>query len=94
MAGSTDSDDFPIVFPIQPEFQGGGDGFVTKIAADGSSLLYSTYLGGSGGDLVDSIATDNNGNVFLTGVTSSPDFPQYIPLPGSEYQGGSEAFVT
>jgi uncharacterized protein (TIGR03437 family) len=49
--------------------------FVTKWSPDGSQVLYSTYLGGSGGDTATGIAVDSSGSAYITGVTSSPDFP-------------------
>ena len=77
----------------QKSNRGATDGFVAKIAADGSGLLYSTYLGGSGEDHVTAIALDGSGSVFVTGSTYSGDFPVV-----SAYQptlaGGQDAFVT
>jgi hypothetical protein len=55
--------------------RGGTSGFVSKIAADGSGLLYSTYLGGSRYDSAYGIAVDGDGNAYVTGGTDSPDFP-------------------
>jgi len=58
-----------------------GVGFVTKLNASGTNLLYSTLLGGKGagasstGDVALGIALDSNGNAYVTGQTSSPDFP-------------------
>lgn len=49
--------------------------FVTKWSPDGSQVLYSTYLGGSGGDTASGIAVDGTGSAYITGYTSSPDFP-------------------
>ncbi len=49
--------------------------FVTKWSPDGSQVLYSTYIGGSGGDTATGIAVDGTGSAYVTGVTSSPDFP-------------------
>ncbi|MFB3923454.1 MAG: beta strand repeat-containing protein [Terriglobia bacterium] len=52
------------------------DGFIAKLSADGTSLVYSTYLGGSAADEVDALAVDSSGNAYLTGFTfSSTDFP-------------------
>jgi hypothetical protein len=48
-----------------------GDGFVVKFNSTGSTLVYSTYFGGSGDDCVSSIAVDSKGDVFMTGSTSS-----------------------
>ena len=85
VTGVTRSVDFPLAYPIQDMFAGGGgpddssgDAFVTKISADGTSLVFSTYLGGtdveygwSGGIAVDGLGT----SIYVTGTTSSNDFP-------------------
>ena len=52
-----------------------GDSYVTKLAPDGKTLLWSTYIGGSGFDDSGGIAVDRAGHVFVRGVTNSPDFP-------------------
>jgi len=49
--------------------------FVTKWSADGSQILYTTYLGGTGGDQASAIAVDASGDAYVTGYTMSPDFP-------------------
>lgn len=55
---------------------GGINGFVTKLNPNGTSLMYSTYLGGSwGGDQINAIAVDASGNAYLAGTANSPDFP-------------------
>ena len=64
VGGYTTSSDFPTVNALQPTFAGGQDGFVTKLNAEGTALVYSTYLGGSGWDSVGSIAVDSQGNVY------------------------------
>jgi hypothetical protein len=51
------------------------DGFVTAVRADGSDLIYSTYLGGRGDDLCQGIAVDREANAYVTGYTESDDFP-------------------
>lgn len=75
VAGVTHSRNFPLYNAIQPYFGGNHDGFVTKINPSGSTLVYSTYLGGSGGDVTNGIAVDTSRNIYLAGVTSSSDFP-------------------
>jgi hypothetical protein len=73
--GRTDSADFPVANPFQPNHEGGGeDAFVTKLNASGSALLYSTYLGGSSSDGGYGIAVDSSGNAYLTGETFSTNF--------------------
>jgi len=56
------------------------DGFLSKLNPDGSSLLYSTYLGGSGNDSATAIAADAAGNIWVAGTTDSPDFPMQAPF--------------
>jgi hypothetical protein len=95
--GGTGSIDFPTANAFQPALGAGGiaggDAFVGKLNAAGSALVYSTYLGGSGGEGGSGIAVDTAGNAYLTGLTSSPDFPTANPLqPG--LGGGDDAFVT
>ncbi len=68
-------------FPVTPgAFQttllsGAGNSFVTKLNPTGSSLLYSTYVGGSGNDMAEAIAVNAAGNAFITGATTSPNYP-------------------
>ena len=90
--GETQSTDFRTANPLQPLSGGGVDAFVTRLNPTGSNLSYSTYLGGSGDDKAKSIAADTSGNVYLTGTSSSTDFPTLNPLqPASG--GGTGAFV-
>lgn len=95
VAGTTDSIDFPTVFPHQGTIGGTIDAFVTKFAADGSHLVYSTYLGGAGGDTQAlSMAVDLEGNAFVTGATSSTGFPLVDPQQTAYGGGSSDGFVT
>jgi len=72
--------DFGGKFPVTPgaaqeKAAGSADAFVTKFDPKGSRLIYSTYLGGKGSDVATSIAVDRDGNAYITGYTSSSDFP-------------------
>jgi hypothetical protein len=69
------------------------DAFVTKLSPAGTSLAYSTYLGGSGIDLGLGIAVDATGSAYVTGRTDSTDFPTANAFQGSN-AGGVDAFVT
>jgi uncharacterized protein (TIGR03437 family) len=80
VVGTTQSQDFPTVNPEQPALHGNPNVFVSKISADGSSLLYSTYIGGSSLELSPGIAVDTAGNVYIAGYTSSADFPTVNPI--------------
>ena len=76
VAGATGSPDFPIVNPLQPGYGGGEfDVFVTALKPDGSDILFSTYLGGVDRDTSRSMAFGPAGDVYVVGLTRSPDFP-------------------
>jgi hypothetical protein len=94
VAGSTTSTDFPTVNPFQASLGAkyAANAFVTKLSANGSTLIYSTYLGGSALDGATGIAVDSSGNAYLTGSTYSTDFPTVNPLQQSNH-GGYDAFV-
>ncbi len=84
VAGGTFSLDFPVAHALQPN-DGGSldfpkDAFVSKISADGSTLLYSTYLGGANEDVANGIAVDAAGEAYVAGTTLSKNFPV---TPGS-----------
>ncbi len=96
MTGETNSPDFPLVHPIQSKFGGGpspSDAFVLKLGPTGSTLVYSTYLGGSGDDEARAISVDSNGNAYVVGQTSSQDFPLKNPLQAHN-RGQGDAFIT
>ncbi|MEO7724428.1 MAG: SBBP repeat-containing protein, partial [Chthoniobacterales bacterium] len=93
VTGQTDSIDFPIANPYQGLGGGMFDGFIAKLSADGSALVYSTYLGGADQDQASAIAVNSAGNAFVTGGTSSTDFPTVTPLQNT-LNGDGDAFVT
>jgi hypothetical protein len=99
VAGFTLSTDFPTMNPLQPNCGGGKptceDGFVAKLNSTGSALIYSTYLGGSGNDGAGGIALDRTGNAYISGSTTSTDFPTKNPLQSANGGGanGEDAFV-
>jgi uncharacterized protein (TIGR03437 family) len=81
IAGSTNSMDLTSVAAFQPNFGGRtaqntpqGDGFVAKFSPSGS-LLYLTYIGGSQDDYITAMAVDSAGNAYITGATTSRNFP-------------------
>ncbi len=94
VAGRTSSADFPTANAIQPDFGGGiFDAFVTKLNAAGDGLVYSTFLGGSTADRGFGIAVDSAGNAYVTGDTTSADFPTANAFQ-SGFGGVQDAFVT
>ena len=74
VAGTTYSPDLPVLNAYQSTFGGQTDAFILKIDPTGK-ILYSTYLGGSGYDTAAGIAVDSTGAAYITGVTSSNNFP-------------------
>ena len=76
LTGGTAAPDFPTTAgALQSVFHGVQDAFVTKLAASGAALVYSTFLGGVNEDFGCGIAVDGSGNAYLTGQTHSSDFP-------------------
>ena len=93
VTGYTYSSDFPTQNPYQETIAGYADTFITKLSSSGSTLSYSTYLGGSGVDTGEGIAVDSSGNAYVTGYTYSSDFPTQNPYQGT-IAGESDAFIT
>jgi hypothetical protein len=75
VTGRTGSSNFPTAHPLQPMLSGFSDAFVAKLSADGTNLVYATYLGGSITNAGRGIAVDTTGHAYVTGFTTSPDFP-------------------
>jgi hypothetical protein len=98
ITGYTDSSNFPTTAGAFQTTPGGSyDGFVTKLNAGGTALVYSTYLGGSGSDDGYAIAVDSSGDAYVTGTTASTNFPTTPGAFQTTNQGapvGSNAFVT
>jgi hypothetical protein len=92
VTGCTQSSDFPTAHPLQASLAGTVNAFVARLNPRGSALIYSTYLGGSAWDGGYGIAVDSSGNAYMTGVTSSGDFPTAYPLQAS-LAGNENAFV-
>ena len=93
VTGFTQSLDFPRAAPWQPVFGGGShDAFLTMLNGNGSALIFSTFLGGTGADFGHDVTIQGNGSIYVTGVTSSPDFPAVGALQPF-LRGSSDAFV-
>ncbi len=101
VAGSTNSTDFPTTsnafdttYNGHTTYSGGsgkGDVFVTKIPKSGSVLIYSTYIGGSAGDLVHALALDKQGAATVAGETDSINFPTTRGAFDSTHNGGTRS---
>jgi RHS repeat-associated protein len=93
ITGSTTSTNLSTSSPLQVSNGGGTDAFVAEFNGAGTGLVYASYLGGSGIDIGNGITVDGSGRIFITGLTTSPNFPT-----ASAYQsisgGGQDAFVT
>ena len=94
VAGETDAADFPVTAgAMQAQLASPvdaiprkTDGFLTKLSASGTALIFSTYLGGSANDAINAISIDPQGNVWATGTSASADFPgNAAPFTGSFY---------
>ena len=94
VAGQTGSSDFPTTpDAYQTTYGGSEDAFVAKINSSGSVLVYSTYLGGSGGDAANAIAVDPSGNAYVTGNNYLGGFPTKNALQAEYHAESYEAFV-
>ncbi|HUD98112.1 MAG TPA: SBBP repeat-containing protein [Bryobacteraceae bacterium] len=93
IAGYTASVDFPTTTNAFQRNYGGGsyDGFLAKLNAAGSALVYATYLGGLANDTAAGVALDPAGNIYVTGQTLSGNFPTVNPIEATSSE--SDAFV-
>ncbi len=94
VTGATSSTNFPTANPFDATLGSGPDAFVTAIDTGSTSLIYSTYLGGGGGDQGFGIAADDDDNAYVTGRTSSAAFPTAGVAFQPVRKAGSDAFVT
>jgi len=92
-AGWTTSADFPLQNAFQNMLIGETDAFVAKLTPAGNALVFSTYLGGKAKDKAFDIAVDSSGAAYVTGYTSSSNFPLQNPYQNS-YKKNSDVFVT
>jgi hypothetical protein len=94
VTGSTDSTDFPTTTgAFDTSDDGVHDGFVAKLSGDGSKLVYSSLLGGDSSDFAAGIAVDPRGDAYVTGHTSSADFPTTPRAVDRVLGAPSDAFV-
>ncbi|HWF08773.1 MAG TPA: SBBP repeat-containing protein [Bryobacteraceae bacterium] len=92
VTGYTSSTDLPATGGARPKYAGSVDVFVASFTPNGGSLNYCTYLGGSGRDQAAGIAVDASRNVYITGYTSSTNFPA-VAAYQSHLSGTRDAFV-
>lgn len=95
VAGNTTSGNFPIVNGAVQALAGGGqDIFVSELSPLGNSLIYSSYLGGTGNDSVQAMTHPGGLSLYLAGGTSSGDFPTTVGAYSRFNRGGFDGFVT
>jgi hypothetical protein len=95
VGGYTNSNDFPTTSGcFDQSFGGNGDGFLCKLSGDGSTILKSTFIGGSSQDKIYQLAIDSiSERIFLTGETNSDDFPTTNNALSTEFQGKKDCFL-
>jgi hypothetical protein len=89
VAGYTHSHQFPVKNSLQ-SYGGGQDGFLTEVSPTGS-VVFSTYLGGSGDDYILALSMDGSGAMYVTGHTASNDYPLKGGMPSLP---GATLFLT
>ena len=94
VVGSTSSSDFPVVSgSFDTTFNGGSDVFALRLGSGGTTLQYSTFLGGSDQDEGETLAVDTTGQAYVAGYTRSANFPTTAGSLDPTHNGGSDAFA-
>ncbi len=93
VAGRTGSLDYPALGGLNDTSQGSMDAVATKYSSDGQTILVSSFIGGSGLDIGEGVAVDDEGNVVVSGRTASSDFPITEGAFQTEIGGSSDVFV-
>ena len=93
VTGCTFSENFPTVYAYQNTLKGSSDAFITKFSVAGNTLVYSTYFGGTGEEWGYGITLDQDDYAYLTGYTTSLDFPTANAFQSS-LEGSYDGFVT
>ncbi|MEE9441438.1 MAG: FG-GAP-like repeat-containing protein, partial [candidate division Zixibacteria bacterium] len=95
VAGMTESSDFPTIpGAYEDERKGNYDLFISKLSNDLSTLEASTFLGGSGFDQIWSLVAGDNGNVYISGITHSSNFPHTSGAYDSTISGTTDGFIS
>ncbi len=92
VVGYTGAANFPTANALDASHNGTLDVFVSKLSADGSTLLYSTYIGGTGNDVGWHVALDNDGAAYVVGYTQSSNWP-LVNAVDSTIEGSQEGFM-
>jgi hypothetical protein len=95
IAGSTTASNLPNVNGSQSSLSGSEDGFLAEVSPSGSSINFSTYYGGSAAQSIQGVASDNSGDLWVTGWTTSTDLPLNNPYAfQTSASGGTDAFLS
>ncbi|MFN0103412.1 MAG: SBBP repeat-containing protein [Bryobacteraceae bacterium] len=94
VAGTSVSSNYPVVGAYQPTNRGNQDAVLTKLNADGSRIVFSTFLGGPGIEAAFGVDVDGGDNVFVVGVTGSGTFPTTANALKKDLQGPTDVFIT
>ena len=95
VAGETEASNFPTTAnAFDRTYNSNFDTFVTKLNATGSALVYSTYLGGTAVEFPSRVAVDGGGNLFITGSTSSTNFPTTAGAFDTTHNGAFDVYLT
>ncbi len=93
VAGTTNSTDFPTINGSDSSFNGDWDGFAARLSANGSTLEFSTFLGGKGLDNATGIAVDNSYRAHVVGTTAASDFPTTPDAFDRSFGGPSDIYL-
>ena len=94
VTGRTNSTNFPLAGPLQPTYGGGAyDAFITRLTPAGTALVYSTYLGGGGDESGGGVVVDTAERAYVSGWTSSTNFPVVNAFQPQYGGGAADAFV-
>ena len=93
VSGSTLSSNFPTKEAFQEVKGASSDAFITKLSADGKTLLYSTYFGGNGNEQIRALSLDSSDNIIFCGFTSSTDFPTLNAIQSTKSSDKYDTFI-
>jgi hypothetical protein len=94
LVGGTNSANYPVTGNAQdPTPNGGNDVSITKLSADGVTIVYASYFGGNGNDNVADLGHDSSGNLIISGDSTSNDFPFTSSAYGKTFTGTTTAFL-
>ena len=93
VGGRTSSTDFPTANAYQGQNYGANNAYVLRLNPSGNALIFSTYLGGNNDDRGYAVAVDSQGSVYLTGETTSDNFPTSNGAFQTARKGGADAFA-